>query len=207
MGASGRAPGRRRRGGHPRLRPAEAGRQRRSDDTGIEIDPAVDVGPLYGVGLVTRLPVREWHTTRFEPAPWWLPLLVPGRGAAPLLCIPDEPRAAIAAVVEGPHGPMTVVTVHLSFVPGYNVRQLRRTRRWLAGLPRPLLLLGDFNLPGRLPAMVTGWQPLLKAATYPVIVPLPVHVDQLPFRADSDACSSEAFSRCSGGIEGRPVCE
>ena len=44
-------------------------------------------------------------------------------------------------------------TAHLSFVPGYNVRQLRALRRWLAGLPRPLVLLGDFNLPGRMPAL------------------------------------------------------
>lgn len=156
---------------NPRLRPAEAGRQRRSDDTAVEVDPPVGVGPLYGVGLVSRLPVSDWRSTRFAPAPWSLPLLIPAEPRPRFMSVPDEPRAAIAAVVEGNHGPFTVVTAHLSFVPGYNIRQLREMRRWLAGLPRPLVLLGDFNLPGRMPAMVTGWQPLLKAATYPVMRP------------------------------------
>jgi endonuclease/exonuclease/phosphatase family metal-dependent hydrolase len=130
-----------------------------------------DTGPLYGVGLVSRLPVLEWRTTRFPPAPWSLPLMIPAEPRPQFLRVPDEPRAAIAAVVEGSHGPFTVVTVHLSFVPGYNVRQLRGLRRWLAGLPRPLVLLGDLNLPGRIPARVTGWEPLVRQRTYPVMGP------------------------------------
>ena len=129
------------------------------------------LGPLYGVGLVSRLPVLEWRTTRFDAAPWSLPLLVPGDRRPQVIRVADEPRAAIAAVVQGGHGPFTVATVHLSFVPGYNVRQLRHLRTWLAGLPRPLVLLGDFNLPGRLPSRITGWQPLLRAATYPSMRP------------------------------------
>jgi len=56
-------------------------------------------------------------------------------------------------------------------VPGYNIRQLRALRTWLAGLPRPLVVLGDFNLPGRLPARITGWTPLLRQATYPSMKP------------------------------------
>jgi len=128
-------------------------------------------GRLYGVGLVSRLPVLEWRTTRFAPAPWSLPLMIPAEPRPQFIRVPDEPRAAIAAVVEGTHGPFTVATVHLSFVPGYNVRQLRQLTRWLVGLPRPLVLLGDFNLPGRLPARVTGWEPLLRERTYPVMRP------------------------------------
>ena len=129
------------------------------------------LGPLYGVGLVSRLPVLEWRTTRFDAAPWSLPLLVPGDRRPQVIRVADEPRAAIAAVVQGGDGPFTVATVHLSFVPGYNVRQLRQLRKWLAGLPRPLVLLGDFNLPGALPSRITGWQPLLRAATYPSMRP------------------------------------
>jgi endonuclease/exonuclease/phosphatase family metal-dependent hydrolase len=64
-----------------------------------------------------------------------------------------------------------VATAHLSFVPGYNIRQLRALRTWLAGMPRPLIVLGDFNLPGRLPARITGWTPLVRAATYPSMKP------------------------------------
>ncbi len=125
------------------------------------------IGPLYGVGLVSRLPVLEWRTTRFDAAPWSLPLVIPGEPRPRIIRVADEPRAAIVAVIAGEHGPFTVATAHLSFVPGYNIRQLRELRRWLAGLPRPLVLLGDFNLPGSIPARVTGWQSLLRQATYP----------------------------------------
>jgi endonuclease/exonuclease/phosphatase family metal-dependent hydrolase len=62
---------------------------------------------------------------------------------------------------------MTVATAHLSFVPGANARQLRAIRRRLAGWPRPLVLLGDFNLPGRLPARLTGMTRLAAVPTYP----------------------------------------
>ena len=33
------------------------------------------------------------------------------------------------------------------------------------------MLLGDFNLPGRLPARITGWTPLVREKTYPVMKP------------------------------------
>jgi endonuclease/exonuclease/phosphatase family metal-dependent hydrolase len=129
------------------------------------------MGPLYGVGLVSRLPVLEWRSTRFDAAPWTIPLLVPSQPRPQLVRVPDEPRAAIAAVLQGRKGVFTVATVHLSFVPGYNVRQLRTLRRWLHDLPRPLVLLGDFNLPGKVPARVTGYTELAHGATYPSFRP------------------------------------
>jgi len=131
---------------------------------GTEVDR---MGPLYGVGLVSRRPVIEWRTRRFDAAPWSLPLLIPGDPRPRILRVPDEPRAAIAAVIEGPSGLFTVVTTHLSFVPGYNVRQLRSLRRWVADLPRPLIVMGDFNLPGSLPRRITGFTSLFRGATYP----------------------------------------
>jgi endonuclease/exonuclease/phosphatase (EEP) superfamily protein YafD len=134
-------------------------------------DVGAATGPLYGVGLVSRPPVAEWRTTRFDPAPFSLPLLIPAEPRPQWVRVHDEPRAVVAAVVEGEHGPFTVATAHLSFVPGYNIRQLRALRRWLAGAPRPLVVLGDFNLPGRLPARITGWTPLLRQATYPSMRP------------------------------------
>ena len=133
-------------------------------DVAVEVDR---MGPLYGVGLVSRRPVLEWRTTRFDAAPFSMPLLVPADPRPRMIRVPDEPRAAIAAVIEGAHGPVTVVTTHLSFVPGYNVRQLRALRRWVADLPRPLVVLGDFNLPGGIPRRVSGFEPLFRGATYP----------------------------------------
>jgi endonuclease/exonuclease/phosphatase family metal-dependent hydrolase len=66
---------------------------------------------------------------------------------------------------------MTVAAAHLSFVPGYNIRQLRLIKLWLRQFPRPVVLMGDFNLPGRLPGWVTGWPELIRAASYPSFGP------------------------------------
>ncbi|HQR79142.1 MAG TPA: endonuclease/exonuclease/phosphatase family protein [Actinomycetota bacterium] len=126
--------------------------------------------PLYGVGLISRVPVREWRHLVMPATRIRLPLLVPGDPRPRLLRVPDEPRGAIAAVLDLPT-PVTVATVHLSFVPLVNVRQLRRVKAWLADLPRPLILLGDFNLPGRLPGRVTGWHEAPLGPTYPVFSP------------------------------------
>jgi endonuclease/exonuclease/phosphatase family metal-dependent hydrolase len=126
-------------------------------------------GPSYGIGLVSRWPVREWRVLRFPAAPIALPLLAPsGRR---LVGVPDEPRVAIAAVVDGPSGPLAVVTAHLSFVPGWNVRQLRRIVYWARDLPGPRLLLGDLNLPGVIPGIVSGYTRLARVPTYPVYNP------------------------------------
>ena len=121
-------------------------------------------GPAYGIGLVSRHPVTAWAVRRFKPAPVGLPLLVPGQG---LMHVDDEPRAALAARVETPAGPLTVVGTHLSFVPGWNVAQLRDLVRWAGTLPGPRVLLGDLNLPGRLVGLSTRWTRVARVATYP----------------------------------------
>jgi len=131
----------------------------------LDDDGATTTGPTYGVGLVSRHPVREWAVRRFGPAPVSMPLMVPGERG--LTRIPDEPRVAVAAVVETPSGTMTVVTAHLSFVPGWNVAQLRALTRWAARMPGPRLLLGDFNLLGPVPRLVSRWTQLARVATYP----------------------------------------
>ena len=135
------------------------------------VDGAETVGPTYGIGLVSRLPVRSWWVKRFPAAPFKLPLVVPGEARPRLLLIPDEPRLALAAVVTGPNGPFTVLTAHLSFVPGYNARQLRAIARWVARMPAPVLFMGDFNLPGGLPSRLTGWAALASSPTYPAVSP------------------------------------
>jgi endonuclease/exonuclease/phosphatase family metal-dependent hydrolase len=119
----------------------------------------------YGIALLSRYPVREWRTRRFPAAPVGMPLMLPGRRG--LARVPDEPRTALAAVVEAPCGPITVLTAHLSFVPGWNVRQLRAIVRWVSDLPSPRIIAGDLNLPSTLPRQVTGWEQLARLPTYP----------------------------------------
>lgn len=137
---------------------------RQATDDAIPAD-----GPSYGVALVSRLPVTHTRVLRLRAAPVSLPLPTPGAGR--LMLVADEPRLAIAAVLATEHGPATVVTTHLSFVPGWNIGQLRRVARWAETLPAPRFLLGDLNLYGGLPARVTGWRPLAAAATFPAPAP------------------------------------
>lgn len=127
-------------------------------------------GPAYGVGLVSRLPVQRWVTVRLPAAPVRSPVLIPGTRRP--IWLADEPRIGLAAVIEGPHGPLTVATTHLSFVPGWNLRQLRQLLRALAGLPRPVVLLGDLNVPGLAHRVVSrGWDVLARLPTYPAMTP------------------------------------
>jgi endonuclease/exonuclease/phosphatase family metal-dependent hydrolase len=129
-------------------------------------DPGdASIGSGYGIALVSRLRVLHWDLRAFPAAPISLPLAVAGRRG--LTLVPDQPRVALAAVVVGPDGPFTIATAHLSFVPGWNARQLRAVGRWLATMPPPRVLAGDLNLPGRVPAALTGWVDLARAPTYP----------------------------------------
>ena len=144
--------------------------------------------PSHGTALLTRRPVKSWYVRRFPGAPGMLPLRVVGRKG--LTLVRDHARIAIAAVLDGPRGPFTVVATHLSFVPGWNLGQLAALYRWMADLPRPHVLLGDLNLVGSLPrAMLVGselvdgllvrrespehrWHDLAKHATYPAPRPI-----------------------------------
>jgi endonuclease/exonuclease/phosphatase family metal-dependent hydrolase len=122
--------------------------------------------PAYGIGLVSRFPVRSWGVHRLPALPIRSPVPVAG-STFRLAWLRDEPRVLLAALVETPAGPMTLATTHLSFVPGWNGAQLRRATRALRRLPGPRVLLGDFNLPGRLPGWLTGWRTLANVLTYP----------------------------------------
>jgi endonuclease/exonuclease/phosphatase family metal-dependent hydrolase len=80
----------------------------------------------YGNALLTRLPVAE--VKRID-------LSVPGR----------EPRGALAAVLESPGGPVTVIATHLGLAPGERRRQMRRLLALVHWAQRPVVLLGDLN--------------------------------------------------------------
>jgi endonuclease/exonuclease/phosphatase family metal-dependent hydrolase len=129
---------------------------------------AAEPGPSYGIAVISRLPVQQWRVLPLGRARGRFPLLLPTRPPK-VRWMPDEPRAIVAAVLADPA--ITVTAGHLSFVPGVNVRQLRQVRRWAGGLPAPRLLLGDLNLPGGLPARITGWTPLVDSPTFPAPAP------------------------------------
>lgn len=139
----------------------------------VPAGPTSPSGPsdlaAYGVGIVSRLKVTRWHVVRLAAAPVRAPVAVPG-GRGRFILLPDEPRVVLAAEVVTPEGALVVATTHLSFVPGWNLRQVRRATSALAGIAGglPCVLLGDLNFPGRLPAVVSGWKRLGGAVrTYP----------------------------------------
>ena len=150
--------------------PGEGYRVLAGDDEGAD-------EPCFGVALISRWPVRSWHVTRLAGAPVRSPIMAPGPGGR-IRWFRDEPRVVLAAVIEGPAVPFTAATTHLSFVPGWNVGQLRRAVRALRRLPAPRVLLGDLNMPVAAAALVSGWRPLARRATYPAWRPR-VQVDHV----------------------------
>lgn len=135
--------------------------------SGHDLESGDALPAAYGIGLISLLPVDSWHVIRLPAVPVRSPILLPGTRRPMLL--PDEPRAALVAVLRNGVAPFrTVATTHLSFVPGWNVRQLRRVLRALAELPGPRVLLGDLNLPRAVVSRTSrGWTSLASLPTYP----------------------------------------
>lgn len=122
--------------------------------------------PQYGVALLSRIAVRSWQVVRLPALPGRVPVLFPGRRRPEL--VRDEPRVAVAGRLDGG---ATVVSTHLSFVPGWNRVQLRTLVR---RLPRdaPLVLMGDLNLPSDVAVRSAGLRPLAAGPTFPAHAPV-----------------------------------
>ena len=138
----------------------------------------------YGIALLSRYPVVSWRVVRLPAmrasVPLWSTI-----NNRPFLAR-DEPRVAVAAVLDGPHGEFTVCNTHLSFIPGWNARQLRTLIRSLTGTREPLVLLGDLNMEQRQAARVSGLRPIASAATFPAGHPRR-QIDHILVRGDVHA--------------------
>jgi endonuclease/exonuclease/phosphatase family metal-dependent hydrolase len=123
----------------------------------------------YGIAFLSRYPVRAWEVIRLQPFPTKFPMKFK-QSKLPVM-VRDEPRVAVAAVVDTPHGEMTVANTHLSFIEWWNRRQLRVLMKSLTDRKRPMLLMGDLNM-GPDPAhRITGMSPLATAPTFPAHEP------------------------------------
>jgi endonuclease/exonuclease/phosphatase family metal-dependent hydrolase len=133
--------------------------------TNLESTSAIDSGS-YGIGIVSKISVIKWYRLNLGRSLIGMPLLIPDTetGKAKAIYIKDEPRLAIAAELENG---WTVINTHLSFVPGVNVFQLAKLKKWADSFGEKVLLMGDFNLPGSIPAMGSKWQSLILQNTYP----------------------------------------
>ncbi len=124
----------------------------------------------YGIGIVSKIPVIKWHRLDLGKSPFGAPIIIPNTdtGKPKAIYIKDEPRLAIAAELENG---WTVINTHLSFVPGMNLFQLRKLKKWADIFGDKVLLMGDFNLPGSIPAIGSKWQSLILQNTYPSWLP------------------------------------
>jgi endonuclease/exonuclease/phosphatase family metal-dependent hydrolase len=126
----------------------------------------------YGIGIVSKVPVISWHRLNLGNSPIGMPLVVPGdetgKGRPRFIYVRDEPRVAIAAVLENG---WVVINTHLSFVPGFNLAQLRKIKRWAQKLGAEnkcrVVIMGDLNLPKNLPVIASDWISLVQQNTYP----------------------------------------
>lgn len=142
--------------------------------TNLDLDAEADG---YGIALISRYPVLRWHVLRLESsARFRAPLRVPETGE--VVWLRDEPRAVVAATIRTPLGVWTVACTHLTFLQGVNVRQLRRTTRWLRTLPGPRVLMGDLNMPAALARRASDARPLARGATFPQSRPM-VQIDHV----------------------------
>jgi endonuclease/exonuclease/phosphatase family metal-dependent hydrolase len=135
-----------------------------------EPSPVADPGetPAYGIALLSRFPVTEWRVLPLPRLPRRVPLLL--GHPRELVWVRDEPRTAVAARIEGPHGPVTVVTTHLTFIPGWNLVQLRHLARALRGAG-PVVITGDLNLGPRRARFAGGLEGLVTGLTFPADAP------------------------------------
>jgi endonuclease/exonuclease/phosphatase family metal-dependent hydrolase len=126
----------------------------------------------YGIGIASKIEVVQWHRLDLGNSPVGAPLLIPGDESGPgkvrPIYIRDEPRVALAATLANGY---TVINTHLSFVPGFNLRQLRKLKRWAGELEKSTgtiaIVMGDLNLPKNLPVVASQWKSLATQATYP----------------------------------------
>jgi endonuclease/exonuclease/phosphatase family metal-dependent hydrolase len=124
----------------------------------------------YGNGIVSRIPILEEFRIELGRSKIGAPLAIPqtipeqARPRIKVIYIHDEPRVAHAVALENG---ITVINTHLSFVPGMNVYQLRKIHHWSKSLPGEKILLGDLNLPGKLPAKIMKWRSGAEQFTYP----------------------------------------
>jgi endonuclease/exonuclease/phosphatase family metal-dependent hydrolase len=123
----------------------------------------------YGIALLSRFPVVSWRVVRLPALRATVPLWSTWTHR-PFLAR-DEPRVAVAAVLDGPFGEFTVCNTHLSFIPGWNAVQLRHLVRSLTGTREPLTLIGDLNMQTTQATRVSGLRSIASAATFPATRP------------------------------------
>lgn len=152
--------------------PSILGRPWARDAVLTTADVTDDGGPAYGIGLLSRHPLRE--SVR---------IVLPS-GSAGGLVADREPRVLLRAAVATAIGDVTVHSTHLSWSPWSAWRQLH----WLLNLPcdphGPTVIAGDLNLPACVLGAAlagTGWRAASAGPTFPAPAPC-VQLDHIVVR-------------------------
>jgi endonuclease/exonuclease/phosphatase family metal-dependent hydrolase len=151
--------------------PGESWKRLSKQDPEIIAHSSSNLGS-YGVSIVSKIPVIEWRRLNLGNSPIGMPLLIPKEGSdspgVRPIYIRDEPRLALAAILSNG---FIVINTHLSFVPGFNVSQLSKLKRWAIDLEGEFkstaIIVGDLNLPKNLPVLNSTWESLVQMKTYP----------------------------------------
>lgn len=149
--------------------PGESWRKLEKDNRTIVTSGSQRTSGSYGIGIISKIPVRKWLRYELGKSPVGMPLAVVGpKGKLRPLYVRDEPRVALAAVLENG---WTLINTHLSFVPIINHLQLLRLSSWAKKIEREystqVILVGDFNLPWGIPSKITRWKRATKVPSYP----------------------------------------
>ena len=139
----------------------------------VQANRQSNVDGNYGIGIVSKVPVKHWDRIELGNSPFGMPLVIPaenkkGKQSVRMIYVADEPRVALAATLDNG---WTIINTHLSFVPFVNYRQLRKIKKWAAELAAKhgtqALIIGDMNLPKGLPAVGSKWNSLVEQNSYP----------------------------------------
>ena len=139
----------------------------------VQANRQSNVDGNYGIGIVSKVPVKHWDRLELGNSPFGMPLVIPaenkkGKQSVRMIYVADEPRVALAATLDNG---WTIINTHLSFVPFVNYRQLRKIKKWAAQLSArdktQSLIIGDMNLPKGLPAVASKWNSLVEQNSYP----------------------------------------
>lgn len=143
-------------------------------DSDSDIEMYGDIGNgiengYYGIAIASTIPVSHWQRLELGRAWIGMPLVVSNAAGKPrFLYVKDEPRVAMAAVLDNG---WTVINTHLSFVPFVNIYQLLKISRWAKKLEvehsTKVILLGDFNLVWGIPSKITKWKRATQRLSYP----------------------------------------
>jgi endonuclease/exonuclease/phosphatase family metal-dependent hydrolase len=165
-----------------------------------------EAAELYGVGIASKIPVQHWLRCELGKAWIGLPLLIANeKGKVAPFYVKDEPRVAIAAVLENG---WTVINTHLSFVPFVNAFQLMKVTRWAKKIEKDyqtkVVLLGDFNLPWGLPTRITRWKRATKTLSYPSWKPA-ISFDYILLRDREIELATETIHESVAISDHRPI--